>query len=105
MNKRTSRLPHSLLSASSIALAASPLAAQTYFSEDFESYTAGDQPSGNYVRPSTNTGTEFVQVVTGSANVAGGGTGNGLQIFDNGNGITAYANDFSSPHSSPASMY
>lgn len=63
--------------------AAFGLQAQTVFSEDFQGDTPGTQPTATALRPFINSATNFVEVVTGSANGAGGGVGNGLQLFDN----------------------
>ncbi len=80
------------------------LHAQTVFSENFEGDTPGTQPSATAIRPITNTATNFVEVVTGSANGAGGGIGNGLQLFDN-DASTAfvYENNFVADSSSQLS--
>lgn len=68
------------------------LNAQILVNETFEGYVSGDVPVGSI--PSTPTGIRFVQVVTGSANEAGGGTGNGLQLYDNDPAVVSYGTNF-----------
>lgn len=68
---------------------------QVLFSENFESQTPGNQPTGTAVRPTSNSADLFAEVVTGAANGAGGGVGNGVQLFDNNNNSAfAFENNF-----------
>lgn len=66
-----------------------PVYSAVLFTEDFESYTAGDRPvpTNGKISPSENTltaGSElYVQVVEGAENHAGSGAGKGLELFDN----------------------
>jgi len=87
---------HKKLNASlAIGLMAAPfMFAQEYFSDDFESQTAGLQPTATAVRPTSNAADNFVEVVTGADNYAGGGTGNGVRVFDDSTSSFAYENNF-----------
>ena len=66
-----------------------PVYSAVLFTEDFESYTAGDRPvpTNGKISPSENTLTAdselYVQVVEGAENHAGSGAGKGLELFDN----------------------
>lgn len=75
-----------LTSTIAASLVAGNLSAQILFLENFDGQTPGDKPSGTAVRPNVNSATVFAEVVTGSANTAGGGAGNGLELFDNESG-------------------
>ncbi|WP_309399041.1 PEP-CTERM sorting domain-containing protein [Cerasicoccus maritimus] len=67
-------------------LSVGSVSAQILFVEDFEGQTPGDKPTATAVRPSTNSATVFTEVVENAANGAGGGAGNGVELFDNESG-------------------
>jgi hypothetical protein len=77
-----------ILSTISITLAALCALAATadaqVLSVTFDGQTPGAQPTGAIaVRPNTNTVDLFTAIVTGTGNVAGGGIGEGVRLFDN----------------------
>ncbi|MBC2595446.1 PEP-CTERM sorting domain-containing protein [Ruficoccus amylovorans] len=68
---------------------------QVVFSENFSSQTVGEQPTATAVRPTSNSPDLYAEVVTGAANGAGGGVGNGLKLYDNdASSALAYENNF-----------
>jgi hypothetical protein len=77
-------LPIGLVVFAGITAIPLPLRAQILFSEDFETgQTVGNQPTGaTSVKPNPNTATSSVTIVNGTSNPAGGGTGNGVRIYD-----------------------
>lgn len=80
-------------------LLAGPAPAQTLlFSQNFESFSDGDVPPDSV--PTSPTGARFVQVVSGAANEAGGGTGKGAQLYDNDGVAMSYAHTFVADNSS-----
>lgn len=62
-----------------------PVYSTILLNEDFEvGQTVGEQPTGaTRVRSSPNTASNYVKVVADAENAAGGGLGQGVQIYDN----------------------
>jgi len=72
---------------------ASSLSAQ-YFTQDFEAETQGTQPTATAIRPTSNDVDNFIEVVSGGDNFAGGGSGNGIRVLDNSTSSFTYENNF-----------
>lgn len=80
-----------VLGGAAAALGMSTVSHAALFSEDYESQTVGDQPTGmTALRPTSNSATTHATIVEGAANTAGGGAGKGLQLFDD-DGSSAFA--------------
>lgn len=73
---------HQFLAVACLLLPLSATSAQTLLSEDFESQTSGNQPSGAIaVRPKTNDTKVLIEVVDSANNPAG--SGQGVRFIDN----------------------